>query len=422
MMEELLFAQNPHWRGELREYVPRKALATLVKYLPLRQVVTISGIRRSGKSTLARMAIRHLIEKEGVDPNNILFVNLEQPEFLEYRHDPSYLGVIYDHYLRLAAPKGRVYCFFDEIQFFENWQLFIKSRYESGEIKFVVTGSNSSLLSNDFNTLLSGRALGITLETFDFGEYLGYLEIPHESRMDRLEHRIEIARAKKEFLAWGGFYEVFSQPDETIRREILQAYARNILYQDIVPRYGIRNGETLERLFFHLLSHTGSQLNYTTLAKTFDISDKSVKEYLSYLEEAFLLRRIDRFHTKPGERIRSPKKIYAKDNGFLRIAPRHSRDLGKALENRVFIDLYIRDPQLCYLKERYEIDFVSRNRLYQVAWSLEEPKTRQRELRAFDAFDNERIEGRYLVTYEENGEEGGVSIVSYEHFVLEHLS
>jgi predicted AAA+ superfamily ATPase len=413
--------QNPHWEGKLKDYVPRKALKRLLSFLPLRQVVTISGIRRCGKSTLARMAIRHLIEEAGVDPKNILFVNLEQPEFLEYRHDPSYLGTIFDSYLRLVAPQGRIYCFFDEIQFFENWQVYIKSRYENDAVKFVLTGSNSSLLSNDLNTLLSGRALGIELEPFDFGEYLDYLEIPHRGRMERLANRIAIERARGEFLLWGGFYEVFSQPDPSIRREILQSYARNILYQDIVPRYRIRNGEILERLFFYLLSHPGSLLNYTALAEAFEISDKSVKEYLGYLEEAFLLRRLDRFHPKARERIRSPKKIYARDNGFLRIAPTRSEDRGRMLENRVFLDLYALDPRVAYLRERYEVDFYTEHRLIQVAWSLDDPKTRQRELRAFEAFESDRTREEYLVTFETEKKAGKVSIVPYDRFALEVL-
>ena len=118
MLKQILIEQNPHWENRLNSYVRREAFDTLIRYLPLKLIVTITGIRRCGKSTLAKSAINHLIENK-TNPRNILFVNLEQPHFLEYRHDASYLGVIYDEYLKLANPQGQVYVIFDEIQFFD---------------------------------------------------------------------------------------------------------------------------------------------------------------------------------------------------------------------------------------------------------------------------------------------------------------
>lgn len=89
-MKDLIVEQNPHWIKTPESYIKRESFQKLVTFLPLRQVITITGIRRCGKSTLAKMAIRHLIDNE-VAPGNILFINLEQPLFLEYRKDPNYL-------------------------------------------------------------------------------------------------------------------------------------------------------------------------------------------------------------------------------------------------------------------------------------------------------------------------------------------
>jgi len=419
-VKNILIEQNLHWHNQLSHSIRREKLTELIDYLPLRQVITISGIRRCGKSTLAKQAINHLISS-GVNPYNILFVNLEEPYFLEYKHDANYLNTIYDEYLKLANPQGKTYVIFDEVQFFDNWQVFIKSKYESSDIKFIITGSNSSLLSNDLNTLLSGRTLSIHLETFSFKEFLDYKQISYGNEIERITHRIAIARAKEEYLTWGGFYEVFDEEKEHIKKEILIAYAKNIVYQDIVPRYGIRNSSELERLFFYLLSTATGIVNYSKLAEIFDISDKSIKEYIGYFEEVFLLRRMDKYHTKPKEKIRSSKKIYLNDNGFLQIAPKHSKNLGTALENKVFNLLYGNDKSVMYMREKYEVDFYSQETLYQVAYDIEDEKTRKRELGAFKHFKNKDTQACKLITFDTNNVVDDIEVLSFDEFVFSNV-
>lgn len=417
MIKNILIEQNPHWNKMPENYAKREQLDRLLGFLPLRQIITVTGIRRCGKSTLVKSAIKRLIE-DGINPKNILFVNLEQPYFLEFRHNPSYLGDIIDEYLKLVNPQGKIYVAFDEIQFFENWQVFIKSKYESSDIKFILTGSNSSMLSNDLATLLTGRSLNIHLDVFSFREFLDYKGVEYDGEIRRIANKIAIARAKEEYLKWGGFYEVFCIDDEAAKKELLVNYAKNIIYRDIVPRYGIRNSEVVERLFFYLLQNATSPLNYTTLSQTFSISDKSIKEYIYYFEEVFLLKRIDRFHTKPKERIKGAKKIYVKDNGFLQIAPKSSANLGASLENAVFNTLSQKCDDVSYLKETHEIDFCTKEALYQVSYDISDEKTQKRELSAFEHFKQQE-KRRRLVTYDTNGRIGDVDVVGFDIFAVE---
>lgn len=384
-IKTILTEQNPHWHGEQYRFVAREQLQTLIDYLPLRQIITISGIRRCGKSVLAKQGIQHLLE-QGVAPTQILFLNLEQPWFIEYRHQAAYLNTLYDTYLQLTNPQGKVYVFLDEVQFFHNWQVFVKSKYESSDIKFIVTGSNSSLLSHDLNTLLSGRSLNIHLNTFSFREYLHYLGIAYHDALSRTRNRIAILQAFDTYLQWGGFFEVFTAPTPAIRQAILLSYAQNILYQDIVPRHQIRNATTLEHLFFYLMTHVTGEINYTTLSQTFGISDKTLRDYLDHFEATFLIKRLERFHHKPKERIKAPKKLYALDNGFLQTATKPTRNLGQALENLVFIELQRRSNTLSYVRDTYEIDFFDGQILYQVSYTLEAEKTRRREQHALEHF------------------------------------
>jgi predicted AAA+ superfamily ATPase len=424
-MKKILVEQNQHWSNVRQQFVKREKLKQLIDYLPLKQIITITGIRRCGKSTLAKDAIEYLIDN-GTQPENIFFVNLEQPYFIEHRHNALYLNIIYEQYLKLMAPKGKIYIIFDEIQFFDNWQVYIKSKYETGNIKFIITGSNSSILSNDLNTLLSGRSLNIHLDTFSFTEFLEYKNISYTSDYNRINNKIDIKRAMDEYLKWGGFFEVFEVANETIKQDILIAYAKNIIYQDIVPRYKIRNSEILERLFFYLLSNVTGILNYTTLAHTFGVSDKSIKEYINYFEDVFLLKRLDKFHNKPKERIKSIKKIYVLDNGFLQIAPKFSKNLGTSIENLVFNVL--RNPKLLtgqevyYLKDTYEIDFFSNNKLIQVSYDISDEKTKKRELNAFKHFTLNGETEYKLVTYNTIAVINEVDVVSIDDFILDLLN
>ncbi len=415
MLKEILITQNLHWQNKQKKYIKRDRLDKLISYLPLKQIITITGIRRCGKSSLVKEAINYLIEN-GVSAKNILFVNLEHPYFLEFRHNPNYLETIYEEYLKLFNPKNRIYVIFDEIQYFDSWQVYIKSKYEFSDIKYIITGSNSSMLSNELNTLLSGRSLNIHLDTFSFSEFLRYKNISYLNEIDRVANKIEIAMAKNEYLLWGGFYEVFEIDDEMIKRDILLSYAKNIIYQDIVPRYGIRNSEVVERLFFYLLSNTTGILNYTTLADIFGMSDKSIKEYINYFEDVFLFKRIDKFHNKPKEQIKSIKKLYTLDNGFLQIAPKHSKNLGNSLENWVFNILNQRG-EVFYLKESKEIDFYANRELYQVSYDIENDKTLKREVEAFEYFRD--ISNSFkLITFDINKNITDIEVISIDNFSM----
>ncbi|RBQ30961.1 ATPase [Arcobacter sp. FW59] len=416
-MKNILIEQNLHWQNKVYKSVRREALDKLISYLPLKQIITITGIRRCGKSTLSKQAINHLINS-GVNAQNIFFINLENPMFLEYKNDASFLGVIYEEYLKLINPKGKIYCIFDEIQYFENWQVYIKSKYETSDIKYIITGSNSSMLSNELNTLLSGRSLNIHLNTFSFKEFLDYKNIKYSNEFEQISNHIEIQRAKEMYLKWGGFYEVFDVEDELIKKEILLNYVKNIIYQDIVPRYGIRNSQILERLFFYLLSNSTNLINYTTLSQTFDISDKTIKEYINYFEDTFLLKRLDKFHNKQKEIVKSFKKIYSLDNGFLQIAPKFSTNFGMSLENMVFIVLNQRVENLYYLKDLQEIDFFDTNKLYQVSYDISEAKTKQRELNAFSYFNKENRYRNLLITYNINESIDDIEVLSFEKFIF----
>jgi hypothetical protein len=414
MFETVIVDQNPHWDGSQYDGgVPRSLLDGIIKNIDLPHILSIVGVRRCGKSTLIRQIINHLIGEKKINPKNILFLNLEHPGFNRYKGEVAYLERIYEDYLKLATPEGLVYCFLDEVHFFKEWQVFVKAHYERKKVKCIVTGSNSRLLSSEFITLLSGRTVPTEVYPFSFSEFLKARGADYSDPVLQVRHRHKIRNLMDDYLQFGGFPEIaFMKHPETIR-DIHAMYARSILYQDIAARFGIKKPVDLENLFYYLAANVSSLYTYNSLSKLTDISDKTIKEYLSCFSDAYLLFTIDAFSYSVKQQIKSPKKVYAVDPGLAgSVSFRFSDDSGRHLENAVFLELKRRGHELFYYRTEngHEVDFICRKGrkvtdLIQVAKELRDEKTKSRELRAlFRAMDETGLKNGTIVTYEEEEE------------------
>lgn len=414
MFEQVIVDQNSHWKGSFYfEGIRRETLAKVISLLDLPHILSIVGVRRAGKSTLVKQTINYLIRDRGVDPDNILFLNLETPQFSRFRNDIASLEQAFEDYLKLVTPEGMIYCFLDEAQFFPEWHIFVKSRYEQKNIKFIVTGSNSSLLSSELITLLSGRTLPITVFPFSFSEFVRYRQIDVSDQAAILRERHLLRNAFDWYLVNGGFPETAFIESEQIRKEILIMYARNILYQDITPRFGIKKALELENLFYYLTSNVASIFTYNRLSSLVSLNDKTIKDFLSYFSDAYLLFTMDAYGFSIREQIKSPKKVYVIDTGMARAtAFGLSENTGHYIENIVFLELKRREKKLFYYRTAngLEVDFAIQegNRLtelIQVARDMKDEKTRARELKALlKAMEETRITSGTIITHEDEDE------------------
>ncbi|MBV5339647.1 MAG: ATP-binding protein [Deltaproteobacteria bacterium] len=414
MFETLIVDNNPHWDGTLyQEGVTRAVLSRVKDYLPLPHIIALVGVRRSGKSTLARQTINHLIRDKGVPPRNILFLNLENPQFSRYRNEVSYLEQAYNDYLKLVAPTGTVYCFLDEVHYFTEWQVFVKAMYEQKGIKFVVTGSNSHLLTSEFITILSGRAMPVEVYPFSFPEFVAASGLQLADTVEMIRERNRLRGLMDDYVQHGGFPEITAISEPTTKKEILVMYARNILYQDIAPRFAIKKAVDLENLFFYLASNISSLYSFNKLAALVGLSDKTVKDYIGYFSDAYLLFTLDAFAFSAKEQIRSPKKVYAIDTGLAgAVGFSFSENQGRLLENLLFLELKRRGHALYYYKTSngLEVDFACHaggkiTQLIQVTYDMGEDRTRNRELRALvKALEETGLAAGVIITYEQEDE------------------
>lgn len=361
MFEKYIVDQNGHWENKTLEGgFPREITKELVSLVPTRHIIALVGVRRCGKSTVIKQMINHLIANKKVPPQNILFLNLEAPILDAFRADPNNLQKIFEEYLSLANPrKGRIYVFLDEVQFFSNWQVFVKNIYEKGGVKFFVTGSNSQLLSAEMATLLSGRSILKNIYPFSLKEIAAIKKIPMASKIDCLRNKTNLIRAYQEYIRGGGFPEVVLEKKKELKKELLANYYRSIVYQDIVPRFEIKKTKEIESLLLYLFSNIGQGYSYNSLGKFLKIQDKTAKEYVSFFEKSFLLFEISNYQYSIKKQENYPKKAYSIDNGFIDVVSfSFSENFGRFLENIVFLKLLQGGKEIYYHRDKRECDFV----------------------------------------------------------------
>lgn len=360
MFEKFIIEQNTHWEGDLQDLgFPRMAAEKLVKYIDIKQVIALIGVRRSGKSTIARQLIDFLKKEKNINPKNILFLNLESPLLNRFKDDPANLQIIFDEYLELAEPKGKVFVFLDEVQFFSAWQVFVKSLYEKGGVKFFITGSNSQLLSAEMATLLSGRSIANDIYPFNFQEIAGIKNVGMRNAVEIVKNEGKLKKAFGEYLQYGGFPEIVMEKRKEIKKEILANYYKNILYQDIIPRFEVKKTKEIENLLLYLFSNIGQGYSYNSLSGFLKIHDKTIKEYIGFFEKSFLLFELSNYQYSLKKQENYPKKVYAIDNGFINaVSFSFSENYGRFLENIVFLGLLEAGKSIYYHLGKYECDFV----------------------------------------------------------------
>jgi len=364
-MKEIIKRWNPWWLyGRVPESKTRitrpETLGRIAKLMNIKEIICITGVRRCGKSTVLYQLIDHLIE-DGVNPTNILYFNLDEP--FEDK-SISILDCIFENYIEINNPAGQKYIFLDEIQNIENWETWLKKYYDLYDtgIKFVITGSNSTMLSDKLSTLLTGRIISKTVYPLSFTEYLAFVEFELKDvdvqRSEAIHHFLN-------YLHSGGFPEVVMEDDADINLMRLNEYFDSIMLRDIIVSKKIRESSKLIDLANYSLTNISAMLSYMKISKAIGLSVGSIKEYLLYLEQAYLIYQLNFFSysLKTSLAIQKPRKIYCIDNGLRNaVSFKFSSDEGKLAENSIFIELKRRSLDVYYWKGRREVDFVVKRR------------------------------------------------------------
>ncbi|RLA78452.1 MAG: ATP-binding protein [Epsilonproteobacteria bacterium] len=360
-------------------------IASLSKY---DEILVIKGIRRSGKSTLMLNHIKILLANK-IDIKNILFVNLEDPRFINHL-SVELLQNIKDVYLEYLDPSQKPYIFLDEVQNIPNWEKWVNKEYELKLSSIILSGSNSSMLSSEIASSLSGRYLSIDVYPLSFKEYLDFKNIKITNKLELIDKKIELNREFENYLKDGGFPKLVEYDSEQ-KKELLITYKDSILLKDIVSRYKLKEFSTLEEIAAFLLANSGINQNINKLKNNFHISYDMASSYLEYLIKAYMLFEINKFDYSLKKQNANDKKYYSIDLGLsniMRVPNLQTR--GSDLETIVFLELKRKGYKAYYYKtsNNLECDFLVEidnkiKMLIQVTSSLKDEKIRKRELRSF---------------------------------------
>jgi len=352
------------------------------------EIIFLKGVRRSGKSTILINHIKNLL-RNGVQKEEILFVNLEDPRFTPYL-SLELLEKIKNAYLFYLNPKNKPHIFLDEIQNIENFEKWLLKEYELKNSYLYATGSNSKLLSKEIGSTLSGRYLDILVYPLSFKEFLSFKGKFVSNEFEYITNKLKIERLFEEYVNYGGFPKVILTEDVELKESELKTYFDSILLRDIVARYKLDNFSKLEQLAVFLLSNISNLVSNNKLKNILNISYETIDKYFEYLQNAFLIYTVKKFDWSLKKQIINPKKIYSVDTGLSKIV---SFEVGKRkgdiLENIVFLELKRRHQEIFYYKtkENYEVDFLIKEKeqithLIQVSLTLNDEKTLKREIRS----------------------------------------
>ena len=351
------------------------------------KIISLVGTRRSGKTFILYDTINKIVRD--TSKTQTLFINFED-ERLDLNVEE--LDLILQAYRELYPDQhlDTCYFFFDEIQNIAGWEKFIRRVYDTITRNIFITGSNSKLLSSEIATSLRGRTLGFEIYPLSFREYLNFKKINSDLYSSR--QLAFIRNAQTTFLSQGGFPETLFL-EERLHPKLLQEYFNVLLYRDIAERYQVSNLPALKYFLKKLLASSTKQLSvhkiYNDLKSgNIKIGKNTLYNFLDYAQNSYLGLILQRHDQSLVSRELGEKKIYAIDTGLCNaVEYKFSADMGKALENNVFLELKKRSLDILYYRdESCECDFLISDRgniteAIQVSFDISNPETIKREIK-----------------------------------------
>ncbi len=344
--------QNPHWNqnGEVDYFFDekkykRKLYFELLKYLDEKQILSVIGLRRVGKTVLLKQLAKYLIQEKNIAPNDIFFLSFDEAIAVSHEDLNRYLTIYLDT-ARTNINKT-AYIFIDEIQYIDKWQHILKRYYDTRpNIKFIISGSSSLFLRKKTTESLTGRIYEFKLNILDFNEYLEltgkdarFISDYNRTKIDIKKISIEKIKEQEnainfflagnknilqkyfeEYLSFGHFPEVALEKDKSIAKKyIKEAIYKKTIEYDIPKIYKIEKAGELRFLYEILIHETGNEIELGKLAGEAEITYKTLHNYLEYFEESLLLNIVYNFSKSFRKSKRSAKKTYIASTNFYRL-------------------------------------------------------------------------------------------------------
>lgn len=391
-------------------------LNQLIQSKDLKLIKVITGVRRSGKSTLLLQYKDYLIS-QGIIEKNIIYMNFESADWYNIKdYNDLY------NYIRQQYNEKKLYILLDEVQNIIKWEKAINSLLVDIDCDIYITGSNAYLLSSELTTLLAGRVLTIKIYPFSFKEFL--LEYPFQNQEDKYEKF-------DKYLKYGGMPMLVNMNDnEQLMVNYLNDIKEVVLKKDVISRNNIKDVVFLDNLIKYMSSVIGNLTTPYGIAEFMkkngsSITNETVDSYLKMLENAYFIYRVPRFELKGKQLLKTQGKYYFIDNGLKNVINGiSSYDSGSSFENLIYIELLRRGYEVYVGKyDDIEIDFIAikpnEKIYYQVSRSILDEKVEEREKKSLLAIHDNYKKVILTMDNVKNKELDGIQVINIIDFLME---
>ena len=381
-------------------------------------IKVITGVRRSGKSTLLMMFKDYLLNN-GVNEKNIIYINFESAMFDDIKNYKDLYNYVKD-----KIKKEKIYLLLDEVQNIESWEKAINSFNVDFDIDIYITGSNAYLLSSELSTLLSGRYIEIKMYPLSFKEYLLFNNYDNGNLEDKFN----------EYLKYGGLPAITTIKDnnELVLSYLTDIYS-TIVKKDIIDKNNIKDTALLENIIKYLSNNIGSPISSTKISDYLNsnkivekANHQTIDNYLNMLEKSFIIYKADRTDIRNKSLLKTLGKYYISDTGIRNIILGFRNiDEGHLLENVVYLELLRRGYRVNIGKTNdYEVDFVAENpndiKYYQVTRSLSNEEVKERELRRLNSIDDNYEKIILTMDKSINNDFNGIKVVNIIDWLIDN--
>jgi len=374
--------------------IEREKLDEFTPFLNDKLIKVITGVRRSGKSVFSHLSLRN---------KKYAYINFDDERVMNVKTEDLNMLLELLHEIH----GDFKFILLDEIQNIHGWELFTNRLLRQG-YNVMITGSNSTLLSRELASHLTGRCISFEMYPFSFREYLSYFgikigEMLSTREIGNLKHHLS------KYISTGGFPEIYKISN---KKAYLKELYEMIISKDVVERYNIKFVRDLKEITFYLISNFSSRISYNKLRNIFNIkSVHTVKNYVSYVEDAYLILQVFPFSRKIKYQLMQPKKIYCIDTGMIEsLNPGSVDNLGRIMENIVLLDLLRRYPRenvyFYQTPQQHEVDFVLKEgltvrQLIQVTYASGRDEIESREIKSLIKASNElKCKDLLLITWD----------------------
>jgi hypothetical protein len=360
-------------------------------------ITIITGIRRCGKSTLLNEIRSHNNQGD-------YYLNFDDDRLIEFEL-PDF-QILLELFIEKFGNQNIFY--FDEIQNINGWERFVRRLHDMGN-KIYITGSNARMLSRELGTHLTGRYVQLELYPFSFTEFATFQDVNYDA---------DTASTTVGKATWMRFFNLFFEsggiPEyiKTNNKEYLKNLYEGILYKDILTRHKLTKEKEIKELLYFIAGNVSKELTQNSLAKTIGVKNAStIKDYLQYFEDSYLTFTLLKFDNSIKRQLLAPRKVYFIDTALAKnISFRQNDDLGRVLENIVFLELKRRGAELFYFKGKKECDFLeirenNKKNIYQVCYDLQDKSTKKREIDGLmEAMLFFNLDSGFILTFSEEDE------------------